>query len=190
MHVPLFIWKCSNLLFIYACTLPVLGDKYLQWVAVHSVFMSRLPNHAQHVNTHLIISHWVFGLMRSHWTWVGPTPTARHSSALQWCERDGKTKTKNSLRKRLTFTEARMQLNFCWRILCILLPEAKKGSMAGCSAKRGSRKKDTCVLGRKAASGLTFWPSSLKVLIILDQSHFTHIYVLMLLLHLCKNVQS
>lgn len=58
--------------------------------------------------------------------------------------------------KRLTFTEARMQLNFCGRILCILLPEAKKGSMAGCSAKRGSRTKteDTCVLGSKAASGL------------------------------------
>ena len=41
--------------------------------------------------------------------------------------------------ERLTFTEARMQLNFCCSILCILLQEAKKESMAGCSAKRGSR---------------------------------------------------
>lgn len=108
----------------------------------------------------------------------------------QWCERDGKTKTKNSLR-RLTFTEARMQLNFCWRILCILLPEAKKGSMAGCSVKRGSREKDTCILGRKAASGLTFWPSSLKILIKLDKFHIIHRYVFTLSTPLvCIKVQS
>lgn len=67
--------------FLFMRVLPVPVDKYLQWVAVRSVFVSRLPNHAQHVNTHLIISSWAFGLMRSHWTWVGPTPTAWHSSA-------------------------------------------------------------------------------------------------------------
>lgn len=144
--------------FLFMRALPVLGDKYLQWVAVRSVFVSRLPNHAQHVNTHLIIfapSIWVnekpLSMSWSH----SYCPTLKCITVM--CERDGKTETQNSLRKRLTFTEARMQLNFCWRILCILLPEAKKGSMAGCSAKRGSRKKDTCVLGRKAASGL--WPS-------------------------------
>lgn len=134
-------FAATCLLFMRA--LPALGDKYLQWVAVRSVFVSRLPNHAQHVNTHLIISHWVFGLMGSHWTWVGPTPTAQHSNAYSdvretWKHR--RKKKREQLKKRLTFTEARMQLNFCWRILCILLPEAKKGSMAGCSAKRGSRK--------------------------------------------------
>lgn len=73
--------------FLFMRALPALGDKYLQWVAVRSVFVSRLPNHAQHVNTHLIISHWVFGLMRSHWTWVGPTPLA-----LQWCVREANKK--------------------------------------------------------------------------------------------------
>ena len=74
--------------FLFMRALPALGDKYLQWVAVRSVFVSRLPNHAQHVNTHLIISHWVFGLMRSHWTWVGP-----HSPCITvMCERGGKTK--------------------------------------------------------------------------------------------------
>lgn len=111
-----------------------------------SVFVSRLPNHAQHVNTHLITSQWVFNVMESHWTWAGPTSAAQHPSAgmTEREKRDGKPKNENSWRKRLTFTEARMQLNFCWCILCILLPEAKKKSMAGCSAKRGSRKR-TCV---------------------------------------------
>lgn len=126
-----------------------------------------LPNHAQHVNTHLIISHWVFRLMGSLWTWVGPTPATWYLSAYSnvWEKQrwGGGTKRKRNrkkcLRKRLTFTEARMQLNFCGRILCILLPEAKKGSKAGCSAKRGSRKKkDMCVLGWKAK--LISWPSS------------------------------
>ena len=49
--------KNATTYFLFMRVLPVLGDKYLQWVVVHSVFVSRLPNHAQHVNTHLIISH-------------------------------------------------------------------------------------------------------------------------------------
>lgn len=165
--------------------LPGLVDKYLQWVVVHSVFVSRLPNHAQHVNTQLII--WV-NEKSLNMSWSHSSRLTLKCITVMWERRE--IKNKEQLEKRLTFTEARMQLNFCWPILCILLPEAKKGSMAGCSAKRGSRKKDTCVLGRKAASGLTFWPSSLKVFVILDQSHFTHMYVLMLLLHLCAEMYN
>lgn len=92
-HMQPFIWKCSNLLFIYAST-AVLGDKYLQWVAVRSVFLSRLPNHAQHVKhtlDYFALHIWVNEKsLNVSWT---HSHTTRHSSALQWCERDGKKQT-------------------------------------------------------------------------------------------------
>lgn len=142
---------------IHACTgLCRVIYIYSRWWCVQWLFVLRLPKHAagKHTLDYFARSIFLFN-----------EKSLNMNRSCQWCDKDGRKqkqqrkKKTNSLRKRLTFTEARMQLNFCWRILCILLPEAKKGSMAGCSAKRGSRKKDMCVLGRNAASGLTFWLS-------------------------------
>jgi len=62
-------------------------------------------------------------------------------------ERDGKTKRKQQLKKKTNLYRSKNAAQFLLTILCILLPEAKKGSMAGCSAKRGSRKKGHVCIG-------------------------------------------
>jgi len=98
--------------FLFMRALLVPGDKYLQWVAVRSVFVSRLPNHAQHVNTHSIISRWAFGLMRSHWTWVGPTPTAWHSSAYSDVRERRGNRNKEQLEKKTNLYRSKNAAQF------------------------------------------------------------------------------
>lgn len=82
--------------------------------------------------------------MRNQWTWVSQSHS--HSCVFE---------VKCTWRKageRLTFTEARMQLSFCWSILCILLPELKRWVWRSVLQREGQEKMLTWIFRSKTFS--------------------------------------